>query len=98
MRDERGVGAHAVVLPVADDHAAIEAQLTGAPRRHHLDFRRKEVGLLDAVLVGQKLQRERLHRLLRGVFALRALGALARVFTFRTLAVEGKRAVADEDI
>ena len=85
-------------MSVADDHAAVEAQLAGAPCRYHLDFRGKEVRLLDAVLVGQKLQRERFHRFLRGVLALRALAAFVCTFAVRILAIEENRAVADEDI
>ena len=83
-------------MSVADDHAAVEAQLAGSSCRYHLDFRGKEVRLLDAVLVGQKLQRERFHRFLRGVLALCALAASG--FALGVLAVDGQRTVADEDV
>ena len=46
--------------------------------------------------VGQKLQRERFHRFFRGVLALCAL--VAGGFALGILAVDGQRAVADEDI
>ncbi len=56
LRLERGVGAHAVVLAVADNHAAVEAQVAGAACRHYLDFGGKEVLFLDAVLFGQQFE------------------------------------------
>lgn len=67
---ERSVGAHAVVLAVADNHAAVEAQLAGAACRHYLDFGGKEVFFCNAVLFFQQLKGKSLYRLLCGGFLL----------------------------
>ena len=63
---KRGVGAHAVILAVADDHGTVEPQIAGAAGRHHLQLGGKEVLLVDTVLVGQKRQHMGLYRVFRG--------------------------------
>ena len=79
MRHERRVGAHAVVLPVADHHAAVESQVAGASSGHDLDLGRQEVLFLDAVLLSQQLKRERLDGLLLFFFTSRSLDILGRI-------------------
>ena len=53
-RAQLGIGAHAVVLPVGADHAAVKADVARRERRHGGKLRRQEVLLRDAVLIVQQ--------------------------------------------
>ena len=61
---ERCVGAHAVVLPVAEDHAAVEAHLASRTCGYEGKLRRQEVFFFDAVLFLQQMKHVLLHSLL----------------------------------
>ena len=84
------VGADAVVLAVAEHHAAVESQLAGGTCGHNLNLGREEVLLLDAVLVLEELADHGLD------------GALARllllVAEFGIVIAEGERSVAHQDV
>lgn len=60
-RAQLGIGAHAVILPVGADHAAVKADVACRERRHGGELRRQEVFLRDAVLIMQQRQHSELH-------------------------------------
>ena len=55
------VGAHAVILTVSADHAAVKADVARRERRHGGEFRRQEVLFRDAVLIIEQRQHGELH-------------------------------------
>ena len=56
-----GIGAHAVVLTVGADHAAVKADVARRERRHGGQLRRQEVLLRDAVFIIEQGQHGELH-------------------------------------
>ena len=56
-----GIGAHAVILTVGTDHAAVKADVARRERRHGGKLRRQEVLFRDAVFIMEQRQHGELH-------------------------------------
>ena len=77
LRSKGGVGAHAVVLAVTQDHGAVKAELARGAGGHDLDLGGEEVLLLDVVLLLDDVKEHLLDGLLDVVVALDDDGAAA---------------------